>query len=292
MTRTAAGDRPDENATVATDDVTSRPGSAASLVLTIVGLYLRRVGGWMPTAALVRLAEQVGSSEALTRTAIARLKKRAVVVADRRDGVAGYAVHPGAVRMLQSGDRRIFTPRAMTIADPWCLISFSLPEQQRSVRHQLRRRLQWIGCGTVAPALWICPDYLADEVEEILDDLDIRPYATLFRSELPRVAGRIEDAVARWWDLAAIAAAHRDFLTAMRAVRLDRPTSAAEAFRAYVIGIDAWRTIPYLDPGLPPALLPTDWPGRDSVELFTVLSDRFADPAWRHVGDALDRPTT
>jgi Phenylacetic acid-responsive transcriptional repressor len=271
--------------TIATDDVTSRPGSAASLVLTIVGLYLRRVGGWMSTATLVRLAEEVGSPAPSTRTAIARLKKRNVVVAARRDGVPGYAVHPGAIRMLQRGDRRIFTPRSMAIDDPWCLISFSLPEQQRAVRHQLRRRLLWIGCGIVAPALWICPDYLADEVEEILHELGIRHHATLFRSELPRVAGRIEDAVARWWDLAAIAAAHHDFIAAVRTRLPDRPPSAAEAFLIYVTGIDVWRTIPYIDPGLPPSLLPPDWPGRRSVELFTTLSDRLAEPAWQHVRD-------
>lgn len=276
---------------IATDDVTSRPGSAASLVLTIVGLYLRRAGGWMATAALVRLAEEVGSAPPLTRTAIARLKKRAVIVGVRRDGVPGYAVHPGAVRMLQRGDRRIFTPRSMSIDDPWCLISFSLPEQQRAVRHQLRRRLHWIGCGIVAPGLWICPDYLADEVEEILHELNIRRHATLFRTELPRVAGRIEDAVAQWWDLAAIESAHRDFIAAMSTRLPDRQPSAAEAFRIYVAGIDVWRTIPYIDPGLPPQLLPADWPGRHSVELFTVLSDRLAEPAWQYVCDTLARTT-
>lgn len=268
---------------VATDDVTSRPGSAASLVLTIAGLYLRRLGGWVSTAAMVRLAEQVGCPDPLTRTAIARLKKRAVLVAARREGAPGYGIDPGAVRMLERGDRRIFAPRNMAVDDPWCLISFTLPEEQRHVRHQLRRRLQWIGCGTVAPGLWICPDFLAGEVEEILGDLEIRPHATLFRTELPRVAGRVEDAIARWWDLPAIDALHRSFIQTMRALPPATRPSGVDAFRAYVTGIDAWRIIPYLDPGLPPALLPADWPGRESARLFGVLSDRFAEPAWAHV---------
>jgi phenylacetic acid degradation operon negative regulatory protein len=269
-------------ASVAVDDYSSRPGSAASLVLTIVGLYLRRVGGWIPTAGLVSLADEVGSPGPLTRTAIARLKKRGILAAARRDGVSGYALRPEAVRMLERGDRRIFAPRNMPADGAWCLISFSLPEDQRQVRHQLRRRLSWIGCGIVAPALWICPDFLSDEVEEILRELGIRSAATVFRTELPRVDGRIEEAIAQWWDLPAIDALHRDFIKTMDGL-LPASPSSAEAFRAYVAGIDAWRVIPYLDPGLPLALLPADWPGRESATLFAEFSDRLADPAWHHV---------
>jgi phenylacetic acid degradation operon negative regulatory protein len=268
--------------TVPADDFSSRPGSATSLVLTIVGLYLRRVGGWIPTAGLVRLADEAGSPGPLTRTAIARLKKRGILAASRRDGVAGYAVRQEAVRMLERGDRRIFAPRNMAADDPWCLISFSVPEDQRQVRHQLRRRLSWIGCGIVAPALWICPDFLSEEVEEILLDLGIRHAATLFRTELPRVDGPIEAAIAQWFDLPAIDALHRDFIKTMDGL-LPAAPSSANAFRAYVTGIDAWRVIPYLDPGLPLSLLPADWPGRESNALFARLSDRLAEPAWRHV---------
>ena len=265
---------------VATDDFSSRPGSATSLVLTVVGLYLRRVGGWISTAGLVSLADEVGAPGPLTRTAIARLKKRGILAGTRRDGVAGYALRPEAVRMLERGDRRIFAPRNMPADGAWCLISFSLPEEQRQVRHQLRRRLSWIGCGTVAPALWICPDFLSDEVEEILHELGIRGSAVVFRTERPRVDGRIEDAIAQWWDLPAIDALHRDFIKIMDGLLRASPSSA---FRSYVIGIDAWRVIPYLDPGLPLALLPADWPGRESAALFTELSDRLARPAWQHV---------
>jgi len=277
--------------TVAADDFSSRPGSGTSLVLTIVGLYLRRVGGWMPTAGLVRLADEVGSPGPLTRTAIARLKKRGILAGTRRDGVAGYAVRAEAVRMLERGDRRIFAPRNMAADAPWCLISFSLPEDQRQVRHQLRRRLSWIGCGTVAPALWICPDFLSEEVEEILRDLGIRNAATVFRTELPRTGGPIDEAIAQWWDLPAIDALHRDFIKTMDGL-LPASPSSADAFRAYVTGIDAWRVIPYLDPGLPLSLLPADWPGRESTALFAELSDRLAGPAWQHVRSvgAIDPP--
>ena len=36
-----------------------------------------------------------------------------------------------------------------------------VPEDQRAARHQLRRHLAGIGCGTVADAPWICPAHLS-----------------------------------------------------------------------------------------------------------------------------------
>jgi phenylacetic acid degradation operon negative regulatory protein len=265
------------------DDMDSRPGSTSSLLRTVVGLYLRRLGGWIAIADLIVLLEQLGVSAPLTRTGVVRLKKKQLLVPRAVDGVAGYALNDDAAVMLQKGDRRIFSARSMGDDDAWCVISFSLPEEQRSVRHQLRRRLFWIGAGTVSPALWICPDFLAGEVEDILVELGIREHATLFRTEAPRVAGDLGAAIEEWWDVEAIAQLHRDFIGEMAQLVTDERVDAAEAFARYARGVDLWRLIPYLDPGLPPSLLPADWPGPESTRLFTELSARYAEPSWRFV---------
>lgn len=276
--------------TARTADFGSRSGSAVSVLLTIVGLYLRRAGGWMATAHLVELGNAAGSPEAPTRTAIARLKKRGVLAASTRSNTAGYMLEPGAEHMLRMGDRRIFAPRNMVLGEPWCLVSFSVPEGQRTVRHQLRRRLNWIGCGLVAPALWICPGFLSSEVEEILTDLGIRRFAILFRTELPNVSGPIEDAIAQWWDLPELALLHRRFIDSVTAFPSTASPTLPESFRRYVLGIDAWREIPYLDPGLPLELLPGDWPARESAQLFSTITDQFADDAWRYVETVTSGP--
>ena len=122
------------------DDIDARPGSAVSLLRTVVGLYLRRLGGWMPVAALVLVLQHLGLEPAGARTAISRVKAAGLLVPQIRGDVKGYALAPGAVPMLEAGDRRIFHPRRMSRGDGWCLISFSLPEERRAVRHQLRRR--------------------------------------------------------------------------------------------------------------------------------------------------------
>lgn len=268
------------------DEIEARPGSTASLLRTLVGLYLRRVGGWISTADLVKMASAVGISAPSARTGIARLKQKAVLLADRSDGI-GYRVNPAATGMLERGDRRIFTIRQMSEDDAWCLVSFTVPEERRPLRHQLRRRLQWIGCGVVAPGLWICPAYLEDEVEEILIDLRLRDAAVVFRTDAPRTAGPLADTVAQWWDLDALRAEHEQFLRALGS--LDEPSNPESAFRSYVQLIDAWRVLPYVDPGLPAGLLPRDWPGSTSFATFRERSGQWEDPAWGYVCSVLER---
>lgn len=255
------------------DDFDSRPGSATSLLRTIVGACLRELGGSASVARLIRLLGAVGVSEAHARTAVLRVSRKGLLVPN---GNAEYALDPGAVPMLESGDRRIFTFRQMSDGDPWCLVSFSIPETLRAERHQLRRQLSWIGCGTVSPALWICPAFLAGEVEGIFAELGLRRFATLFEAVTPHPAGTLRDAVAGWWDLPALESLHRGFLDVTAGFAEVEPTGST-AFAAWIRALDEWRVIPYLDPGLPPGVLPADWPGFASVSRFGQLMSRFAD---------------
>ncbi|MGR0159767.1 PaaX family transcriptional regulator [Paenarthrobacter nitroguajacolicus] len=265
------------------DDMDSRPGSTTSLLRTVIGLYLRDAGGWMTAKDMVALMAALGTSGTVTRTALGRLRKKDVVLQETRDGVPGFTLTEGAATMLARGDRRIYNPRSMAASDPWCLISFSIPETEREKRHQLRRRLHWIGCGTVAAGLWICPDSLRLEVEEILADLELRGMATIFVTDTPLVGGSLQEAASKWWDLDAVAELHKDFIREHGAdipMPVVQPVGPSpEAFATYVQCIDRWRIIPYLDPGLPSEFLPVDWPGAEGTDLFSRIVAAFAEPS-------------
>lgn len=262
------------------DDLDSRPGSATSLLRTVVGSTMRECGGWMSTAALVRLMGAVDVSPSRTRTALSRVRARGLLEGERRDGAAGYALAAAALPMLLRGDRRIHHPRSMDVGDPWCLISFSLPEQERDLRHRLRRRLSWIGCGIVTGALWIAPATLADEVDLIVADLGLEGRLTVFIASEIRGVTEPREAMARWWDLDAIRRLHDAFLTQASHAGADQPDlSPRDAFRAWTTVLDAWRPIPYLDPGLPVEWLPEDWPGHRSISLFLHARDRLSSRA-------------
>jgi phenylacetic acid degradation operon negative regulatory protein len=268
------------------DDMVSRPGSAVSLLRTVVGLYLREVGGWMPTDAYLAFLGALGIAVPQARTALSRVKQRGLLISEAHDGVAGLALAPGAAAMLARGDRRIHEPRSMAPDAEWCLIVFSIPEAMRDARHQLRRQLRWIGCGAVESGVWICPEFLREEVEDVVAGLGLAEHVVLFTARGlpagPVAAGQ----VGRWWDLDAIAQLHREFIDSQASVP-EASTGPGESFAAYVGCIDAWRMIPYLDPGLPAELLPDDWPGPECIALFRRIREVHAGPSREFVQKTL-----
>ncbi|MGF2950101.1 PaaX family transcriptional regulator [Microbacterium sp. YY-02] len=256
------------------DDIDARPGSTTSLPRTVIGVHLRPLGGEISSAALVRLVGDLDIPAAQARMATTRLKQKGLLLAAPG---RQYALNPAAIGMLERGDRRIFAVRSMTPDEQWLLVSATIPETRRDLRHQLRRRLQFLGAGSVAAGLWILPGHLQDEAEELLGEIGARGYATLFRADDPVPARPLAEAVAGWWDLAALRAEHERFLASVDALDLARP------FAAHLRLIDSWRVLPYVDPGLPAALLPADWPGARSVDTFQRLSAALADDALAHV---------
>lgn len=257
------------------EDLEARSGSATALLRTVVGSTLRPIGDWMSAAGAVELMGALGFPAATARSSLARLCSRGVLIREPRGTVAGYALDPAAVPMLERGDARIFGRPAS--ASHWCLVSFSFPEHQRAQRHQLRRRLAALGCGTVADGLWIGPERLEPELAEVAAEFG----ADLFVGARP---ADVAAGVARWYDLDAIRALHDSFIarfgsaTAPGDDRADGRsdgradgTSDAEAFALWIRVLDEWRVIPYRDPGLPAGALPPGWPGEASAALFARL---------------------
>ncbi|MDO9380943.1 MAG: PaaX family transcriptional regulator C-terminal domain-containing protein [Nocardioidaceae bacterium] len=272
------------------DDVDSRPGSVTSLVRTVLGTHLRDLGGWVAVADLVRLLEALDVPADSTRVAVGRLKTRGVLVAEPRDGRSGYALSGRAASMLERGDTRIFGPGAGP-DDGWLLVSFSIPEDRRGDRHQLRRQLAWAGCGTVSSGLWVAPAHRASDVDAVVDGLGLRDHVTTFACREVGTPVPLVDVVRRWWDLDAVAARHLAFLDAH--ADSPEPSDGRASFVHLARLVDAWRTIPSLDPGLPPHLLPPDWPGTRSLALVATARAHHLPPARAWVRDLVrpSRPT-
>ncbi|MGH3311599.1 MAG: PaaX family transcriptional regulator [Streptomyces sp.] len=259
--------------------------SPSSLILTFYGAYGRAFpSGTVPVAALIRLLGAAGVDAPSVRSAVSRLKRRGLLTADRPGSkAAGYAPSAAARQLLEDGDRRVYD---RPVPDGrWLLAVFSVPESERERRHVLRSRLARLGFGNAAPGIWVAPSHLEEETRHSLHRLGLTPYVDLFLGTHegfePTAA-----AVARWWDLESIAALHRSFLTVhepvLRSWSGRRRVPPEEAYRDYLPALDAWRHLPYADPGLPGSLLPADWPGERSAEVFFALDAKLRDPGGEH----------
>jgi phenylacetic acid degradation operon negative regulatory protein len=268
-----------------TDDPGGRGRTPRALIVTVYGLYAREAGGWMSVAAIIRLLAQCTVDEPAVRSAIFRLKRRGLLDAQRRDGVAGYALSDAAREILKEGDRRIFARKRATPADGWVLAVFSVPESRRDQRHVLRSRLAWLGFGTVSAGVWIAPGHLYEEARETLERDGLDVYVELFRGDHLAFADTATR-VAQWWDLPRLRARNEDFLRRYepmaRAYRR-RGGDDARAFADHLDALTDWRRLPYLEPGLPLETLPADWNGVRAADVFFELHDRLAAPAHRFV---------
>ena len=241
--------------------------------MTFFGAFLRRLGGWIAVADLIALMAELGLDAQAVRSSVSRLKRRGVIESERRDGAAGYRLTARGEAILRAGDARIYgRPRddgtaahddaAPRSGPAWLLVVFSIPETQRALRHRLRSGFAGLGLGIVAPAVWIAPAHLRDEVERLVADVGVER-VDLFEAQA------LGD-VTRYWDLDALTAEYSRYLAEWES----RP---ADGFADYIRHLDAWRRIPFHDPGLPtPA-------GERAWRVFAELEARLAPAAWEQV---------
>ncbi|WP_369232712.1 PaaX family transcriptional regulator C-terminal domain-containing protein [Streptomyces sp. R21] len=262
------------------------PIRPSSLINTVYGAFVRGLGGWISIASLIVLMGELDVDSQAVRSAISRLKKRGVLVPERRSGT-GYSLSPAMHPVFDEGDRRIFESlEPAALEDGWVMAVFSVPESERTFRYQLRTRLTWLGFGNMAPGVWLAPARLLEPTRATLERLGLSDYVHLFASRYAAFSD-LRTTVSTWWDFPAIEAQYADFtdtyLPVLRSMEKQKDIDAGQAFRHYVPMVTQWRRLPYLDPGLPAELLPDDWNAVAARQLFQQLHGVLAAPSLEHV---------
>src|SRR5699024_10393671 len=135
-----------------------------------------------------------------------------------------------------------------------------------------------LGFGTTTAGVWIAPAHMTDQARQTLRDLGMDGYVELFHAEHLAFSD-LAEAVERWWDLPTLQEMYQGFLEEHEPVlsrwrRVGVAASSrqrATAFADHLRAVDAWRRMPYLDPGLPPELLPKRWAGSRVARVFFDL---------------------
>ncbi|MGB3375785.1 MAG: PaaX family transcriptional regulator C-terminal domain-containing protein [Microbacterium sp.] len=256
------------------------------LIVTVFGRYGRARGGTMQVADLLELMAALGVDAGTVRSSVSRLKQRGLLVSDRTGGAAAYRLSDSLSDVFDAGDHRIFEVHRAAPGDPWLLASFSVPEKERPLRHQLRKLLTRLGFGQVSGGLWVAPGLIADETKAALHQAGLDDYVELFLGA--RVSSEpLTDAVRGWWDFAALEPLYRAFVDAYGHV-LGAELNTEQAFRVYVAVVTHWRRLTYLDPGIPPDVLPEGWAGLKAERLFFDLHAQLEPLAERFVASVMD----
>ncbi|NUU23523.1 MAG: PaaX family transcriptional regulator [Streptomycetaceae bacterium] len=245
------------------------------LVLGLFTDYWFHTDEPLPSAALVSMLGDFGITPVSARAAIGRLARRGVLDVTKGGRRTFYRVNPSADRALEQSQQRMveFAAAERPWNGRWTTVVFSVPDEQRELRHVIRRRLRFLGYAAVYDGVWMSPHADHEQTVDILESVGVGS-ATVLSSTLTYARGDGDPLKA--WDLDAVSAAYTEFITEY-APLLDRVTrglvGSSEALVARTNVKDVWREMVSIDPELPANLLPDEWPGRQAREVFARIYD-------------------
>lgn len=277
---------------------------ARSALFDLYGDHLRTRGGQAPIAALVRLLEPLDVAAPAVRTAVSRMVRQGWLASVTLPGGPGYRLTERAEERLADSAARIYRGPAADRSggadggrrggwdgtwDVLVLGRFT----GRGGRERVRRSLGFLGYAPLTETTWVAA-HRSREVAAMLAAEGV---------DSTRMTARIEEADVRrvvdLWDLGALAADYDSWrveTVAMLAAHDVDPADAhadadpdadraAFALRSRLL--HSWRKFLFVDPGLPPELLPDPWPGESARELFERHAERLAPAAARFVDACL-----
>lgn len=249
--------------------------SPQQLLLAFLGAFVldhddRR---YVDTRVYVDVLAFLEINHTVVRTTLNRMASSGLLDRVRSGRTAAYGITPRSKELLSQGRERVlsatpFTPRE----DTWTLLSYSVAESRRDIRHQLRSQLSWAGFGRLRDGLWIAPG--AVDVDDIIAGID-GPDARAVAFVGSATAGMTPNEFVRdTWNLDRIRSEHCEFIETW-----STPIEYSNSAAAYTALNSDWLRLLRNDPGLPTDCLPAGWPAPISVQVYTAAVRELSSPA-------------
>lgn len=218
----------------------------------------------------------LGVAPKAARQSMARMHERDWLTKEKVGRQTRWTLTEGAASLLTSGAERIygFGGGHDSWDGRWLVLLASVPERERRLRYRMTVGLRWAGFGSLGQGVWLSPWVgQEDAIVGLLRDLDVG--ASSFVAELGALGSGI-DLASQAWDLPALRTEYDAFLADTAGPAGDDAGAAVELAAL----VHRWRRFPSLDPDLPAALLPADWPGPAAVRRFSESRRTLLDRAW------------
>jgi phenylacetic acid degradation operon negative regulatory protein len=273
-------------------DFGARPDiSARSVLVTIFGDAIVPTGGEVWLGDLIELAAPFGFSDRLVRTSMYRLTAEGWFHTERIGRRSRYRLTERAIGQFADAEGRIYAVGRPAWSGEWTLAFLGSDALDRERRGRLVADLTSSGFGRLGAEVLAFP---GEARERVVRATGAHGF------EVPILVSRPDDRSADpatlpvVFDLEPAAARYRAFVDGHAwSTKLDhRALTDRDSFIVRTITVHEIRRATLVDPWLPSALLPTDWPGDDARALAAISYDAVAGPAWRWLEKiaGLDRP--
>ncbi len=182
--------------------------------------------------------------------------------------------------VLRQGDLRIFEQAVQDWDGQWHLVTYSLPEEKRVLRHNLVQQLGWLGFGRISRGTWLSPHDRREPLRQALKAPETNDYLHFFSGDYLGNTD-IDQLIQQCWDFETVAAEYQRFIQHYTPI-LDKlmtqtgSLSAEATFRhRFWLSYD-FLPLLRLDPNLPSQFLPTQWAGFEARQLYTHIKEQLS----------------
>jgi phenylacetic acid degradation operon negative regulatory protein len=253
-------------------------------------LILRIVAqrGEISSGELLEVAQKFGLSSDAIRAAANRMARTGLLTKTGRGrGHVRYAVgSQGQVLIEQFIAKTVrwhmVVEEQLAWDGNWLVVTFSIPEGQRSKRDALRARLMGLGFGLLSSSVWLSPFDQEADLTNLIEELGLAGQVTLLHCQRVWMPGveAVGEIARRVWGLEALMIRYRDFnnrvealLTSLEQVKQGQIVDVeALFFEAMDLQGELIEIIFVEDPCLPVELLPSEWPAQRTHELLHILT--------------------
>ncbi|MDQ0576515.1 PaaX family transcriptional regulator [Agromyces albus] len=236
--------------------------------------------GELPLRAsvLIEVLEGAGVAAPATRATLDRMVRRGLISRERRGREILFTLTSEGSAVLREATERVRGPHPFEPhGSGWTLVTFTVPENQRTLRHRLRSALTWEGFAPLRDGLWLAPGEvdLKSALEPLQADLPPAAITAFHAQELPGYA--MADNVRAAWDIDRIRDEHLSFIETW-----SDPATSAEAgtaLSAQTMLVADWLELLRADPRLPRAFMNDDWPADQSFEVYWAGRHALEEPA-------------
>jgi phenylacetic acid degradation operon negative regulatory protein len=261
------------------------PRTPRRLLFALFGEHvLDRDDAPIRTGVLIQVLEEAGVAAPATRATLDRLSRAGFLARERRGRELLFRLTRAGQDVLREAAPRVRGPRPFDPhGDGWTLVTFSIPEHQRRVRHRLRSTLSWEGFAPIRNGLWLAPGEvdLDASLVPMREDLPDGALVAFHARELRGFP--LADSVQTAWDVDAIRGAHHAFIDEWSGSCLDDGVGTGDdrpgALATMTMLVADWLALLRADPRLPPRYMDDDWPAARSVAVYHGLRDRLASSA-------------
>lgn len=257
------------------------------MIFTLYGDYISHYGNEIWIGSLIRLLEEFGHNDQSVRAAISRMGKQGWVSSSKKGNKSYYSLTKMGVARIGEAANRIFKLKPEKWDGKWRTLTYTIPEEKRNLRDELRQELVWSGFGMLLNSCWISPNNLEEEVNILISKYNIEPYVHFFVSEYKGPTTN-ESLVSTCWDIENINTKYEDFITEYSSKYVidknkivNGEMTDAACFVERTKLVHQYRKFLFIDPGLPEELLPEKWLGGHAAALFSDYYKTLAEPANR-----------